>query len=192
MTALLDDAPGLRLRHVRRPSSTAWMQGAPARGVGADQGGGRRRASSCRSAACGSSPTRNMPGGEALARQFVHGKRFFLDEFGIETEEVWLPDSFGYTAALPQLIKLAGVALVPDPEDLLEPDQQVPAPHLLVGGHRRHPDLHALPARRHLQLPMQRRARSPTRRATSRRRAAPTARWCRSAGATAAAAPPAR
>jgi alpha-mannosidase len=50
----------------------------------------------------------NMPGGEAMARQFVHGKRFFLDEFGIETEEVWLPDSFGYSAGLPQLIKLSG------------------------------------------------------------------------------------
>jgi alpha-mannosidase len=50
----------------------------------------------------------NMPGGEALARQFAHGKRFFLDEFGVETEEVWLPDSFGYSAALPQLIALSG------------------------------------------------------------------------------------
>ncbi|CAM5318633.1 Alpha-mannosidase OS=Streptomyces alboniger OX=132473 GN=CP975_31800 PE=3 SV=1 [Streptomyces alboniger] len=50
----------------------------------------------------------NMPGGEALARQFTYGKRFFLDEFGIETEEVWLPDSFGYSAALPQLVKLSG------------------------------------------------------------------------------------
>ncbi|MFI1179101.1 alpha-mannosidase [Streptomyces sp. NPDC020799] len=50
----------------------------------------------------------NMPGSEALARQFVHGKRFFLEEFGIETEEVWLPDTFGYSAALPQLVKLAG------------------------------------------------------------------------------------
>ncbi|MFE6891155.1 alpha-mannosidase [Streptomyces sp. NPDC057694] len=50
----------------------------------------------------------NMPGGEALARQLVHGKRFFLDELGVETEEVWLPDSFGYTAAFPQLAKLAG------------------------------------------------------------------------------------
>ncbi|MFC4945288.1 alpha-mannosidase [Pseudonocardia sp. GCM10023141] len=49
----------------------------------------------------------NMPGGEALARQLVHGKRFFLDELGIETDEVWLPDSFGYTAALPQLVKLS-------------------------------------------------------------------------------------
>ncbi|MFF7212514.1 alpha-mannosidase [Streptomyces sp. NPDC008238] len=51
----------------------------------------------------------NMPGGEALARQLVHGKRFFLDELGVETEEIWLPDSFGYTAAFPQLAKLAGV-----------------------------------------------------------------------------------
>ncbi|HET7385686.1 MAG TPA: glycoside hydrolase family 38 C-terminal domain-containing protein [Nocardioidaceae bacterium] len=50
----------------------------------------------------------NLPGGEALARQLVHGKRFFLDELGIETEEVWLPDSFGYSAALPQLVALSG------------------------------------------------------------------------------------
>jgi alpha-mannosidase len=50
----------------------------------------------------------NMPGGEALARQFVHGKRFFLDELGVETREVWLPDSFGYSAALPQLVALSG------------------------------------------------------------------------------------
>ncbi|NLU65697.1 glycoside hydrolase family 38 C-terminal domain-containing protein [Streptomyces sp. HNM0574] len=50
----------------------------------------------------------NMVGGEAMVRQFVHGKRFFLDEFGIETREVWLPDSFGYTAAMPQIVRLAG------------------------------------------------------------------------------------
>ncbi|MGS2591207.1 alpha-mannosidase [Streptomyces hebeiensis] len=51
----------------------------------------------------------NMPGGEALARQIVHGKRFFQEELGVETEEIWLPDSFGYTAAFPQLARLAGV-----------------------------------------------------------------------------------
>ncbi|MFE6037015.1 alpha-mannosidase [Streptomyces sp. NPDC056452] len=51
----------------------------------------------------------NMPGGEALARQIVHGKRFFTEELGVETEEIWLPDSFGYTAAFPQLARLAGV-----------------------------------------------------------------------------------
>ncbi|MEU6922651.1 glycoside hydrolase family 38 C-terminal domain-containing protein [Streptomyces sp. NPDC046631] len=51
----------------------------------------------------------NMPGGEALARQLVHGKRFFEQELGVETEEIWLPDSFGYTGAFPQLARLAGV-----------------------------------------------------------------------------------
>jgi alpha-mannosidase len=50
----------------------------------------------------------NMPGGEALARQFVAGKSFFLREFGVDTPEVWLPDSFGYTGALPQIARAAG------------------------------------------------------------------------------------
>jgi alpha-mannosidase len=50
----------------------------------------------------------NMVGGEAMARQFVLGKRWFLDKLGVECEEVWLPDSFGYTAALPQIAMLAG------------------------------------------------------------------------------------
>ncbi|MFD7031586.1 alpha-mannosidase [Streptomyces sp. NPDC059917] len=50
----------------------------------------------------------NMVGGEAMARQFLYGKKFFLDEFGIETRNVWLPDSFGYTAAMPQIVKLSG------------------------------------------------------------------------------------
>ena len=50
----------------------------------------------------------NMPGSEAMARQFVHGKRFFLDEFGVDNEEAWLPDTFGFAAGLPQIIKAAG------------------------------------------------------------------------------------
>ena len=50
----------------------------------------------------------NMPGGEALARQFVAGKRFFMENFDVEPEVVWLPDSFGYSAALPQIFRAAG------------------------------------------------------------------------------------
>lgn len=50
----------------------------------------------------------NMPGSEAMSRQFVHGKRFFLDEFGVENDEAWLPDTFGFAAGLPQIIKAAG------------------------------------------------------------------------------------
>ena len=134
----------------------------------------------------------NMPGGEALARQFVHGKRFFLDEFGVETEEVWLPDSFGYSRGAAAAGDAVRVALVPHPEDLLEPDQPVPAPHVLVGGHRRHPGVHPLPAGGHLQLRAVRVRAGPRWCATSPTRAPPTGRWCRSAGATAAAARPGR
>ncbi|MGO4492693.1 alpha-mannosidase, partial [Arthrobacter sp. 2YAF22_2] len=50
----------------------------------------------------------NMPGGEAMARQFLEGKSFFLAEFGVECREAWLPDTFGYSAALPQIVKAAG------------------------------------------------------------------------------------
>lgn len=50
----------------------------------------------------------NMPGGEALVRQFVTGKAFFQREFGIDPIVVWLPDSFGYSAALPQIVRGAG------------------------------------------------------------------------------------
>jgi len=50
----------------------------------------------------------NLPGGEAMARQFVAGKGFFLREFGVEPQEVWLPDSFGYSAGLPQIVAAAG------------------------------------------------------------------------------------
>src|SRR5439155_662894 len=50
----------------------------------------------------------NLPSGEALARQFLHGKRFFMQEFGVDTRELWLPDVFGYPASLPQLIAESG------------------------------------------------------------------------------------
>ncbi|WP_284977516.1 glycoside hydrolase family 38 C-terminal domain-containing protein [Arthrobacter sp. fls2-241-R2A-200] len=50
----------------------------------------------------------NMPGGEAMARQFIEGKSFFLKEFDVECQEAWLPDSFGYSGALPQIVKEAG------------------------------------------------------------------------------------
>src|SRR4029077_11096762 len=38
----------------------------------------------------------NLPSGEALVRQLVYGKRFFIREFGYEVKELWLPDVFGY------------------------------------------------------------------------------------------------
>ncbi|HEY8951732.1 MAG TPA: alpha-mannosidase, partial [Candidatus Dormibacteraeota bacterium] len=53
-------------------------------------------------------PDCNLPSGESLARQLLHGKRFFMREFGYEPKDVWLPDVFGYPASLPQLIAAAG------------------------------------------------------------------------------------
>ncbi|HUJ64019.1 MAG TPA: glycoside hydrolase family 38 C-terminal domain-containing protein, partial [Acidimicrobiales bacterium] len=54
-------------------------------------------------------PDTNIPSGESLVRQFVWGQRFFADEFGIECHELWIPDAFGYSAALPQIAAQAGV-----------------------------------------------------------------------------------
>jgi len=51
----------------------------------------------------------NVISGESLVRQFLVGKRFFKQEFGVETKIMWLPDVFGYTAALPQIMKLADI-----------------------------------------------------------------------------------
>lgn len=51
----------------------------------------------------------NIASGEALVRQFVHGKRFFMEEFGVDSKMLWLPDVFGYNAALPQIMKGCGV-----------------------------------------------------------------------------------
>jgi alpha-mannosidase len=54
-------------------------------------------------------PDTNISGGEALVRQILYGKRFFREEFGTNPAMLWLPDVFGYTAALPQILKKAGV-----------------------------------------------------------------------------------
>ena len=54
-------------------------------------------------------PDTNLPSGESLVRQLVHGKRFFLENYGIETEDCWLPDAFGYSGNLPQILRSAGV-----------------------------------------------------------------------------------
>ena len=52
----------------------------------------------------------NMPSGESLTRQFVYGQRFFESHFGQRCTTFWLPDTFGYSAQLPQLCRLAGMS----------------------------------------------------------------------------------
>jgi alpha-mannosidase len=54
-------------------------------------------------------PDCNIPSGESLLRQFMHGQRFFEDEFGIRCREFWSPDAFGYCSQLPQLMRLSGI-----------------------------------------------------------------------------------
>jgi len=51
----------------------------------------------------------NISGGEALIRQFIHGKRFFQDKFGVDCKLLWLPDVFGYSGALPQIMRGCGI-----------------------------------------------------------------------------------
>ncbi|GIO85711.1 alpha-mannosidase [Paenibacillus faecis] len=54
-------------------------------------------------------PDTNISGGEALVRQILYGKRFFREEFGQDMKVLWLPDVFGYTGSLPQLLRKSGV-----------------------------------------------------------------------------------
>lgn len=50
----------------------------------------------------------NLPSGESLVRQLVHGQRYFESRFGVRCREAWIPDVFGYPASLPQIFRSAG------------------------------------------------------------------------------------
>ena len=54
-------------------------------------------------------PDTNLSGGESLIRQLLYGDQFFGKEFGIKSRLLWLPDSFGYSGALPQILKKSGI-----------------------------------------------------------------------------------
>uniref|UniRef100_A0A8C3V7U6 alpha-mannosidase n=1 Tax=Catharus ustulatus TaxID=91951 RepID=A0A8C3V7U6_CATUS len=51
----------------------------------------------------------NLPSGESMVRQFLQGQRFFQEQFGRICSEFWLPDTFGYSAQLPQLMHGCGI-----------------------------------------------------------------------------------
>ena len=51
----------------------------------------------------------NISSGESLVRQILHGSRFFQEEFGAKSNYLWLPDVFGYSWALPQILKKSGI-----------------------------------------------------------------------------------
>nr|WP_154891057.1 alpha-mannosidase [Paenibacillus xylanexedens] len=50
-------------------------------------------------------PDLNIPSGESLMRQMLYGQRFYKQEFGMTSRIEWLPDTFGYCASLPQILK---------------------------------------------------------------------------------------
>jgi alpha-mannosidase len=54
-------------------------------------------------------PDTNMPTGESLTRQLLYGQRYFEATFGLRHNVCWLPDCFGFSAALPQLLRQAGI-----------------------------------------------------------------------------------
>lgn len=50
----------------------------------------------------------NLISGESMVRQILHGKNFFMDEFGEDIRTVWIPDVFGYSASMPQIMLKSG------------------------------------------------------------------------------------
>ncbi|MGI8500677.1 MAG: alpha-mannosidase, partial [Hassallia sp.] len=54
-------------------------------------------------------PELNLIGGEAIARQLLYGQRYVLEKFGKVSTIVWVPDTFGFCATLPQFFALAGI-----------------------------------------------------------------------------------
>ncbi|WP_180901922.1 alpha-mannosidase [Martelella soudanensis] len=56
-------------------------------------------------------PDANMTGGESLARHVLRGVRYHREKFGVRPRVLWLPDTFGYSAAFPQIMKLAGLSV---------------------------------------------------------------------------------
>ncbi|MFP4977588.1 alpha-mannosidase [Paenibacillus sp. CN-4] len=54
-------------------------------------------------------PDLNLPSGESLMRQMLYGQRFYEEEFGLRSDIEWLPDTFGYSASLPQILKHGGI-----------------------------------------------------------------------------------
>ena len=77
----------------------------------------------------------NLTSGESLVRQFIHGKRFFREEFGVDNRILWLPDVFGYSGALPQIMKKERHRLLYDDEAFVEPVQRSAVRYIRVARH---------------------------------------------------------
>ena len=74
-------------------------------------------------------PDTNLAGGESLVRQFLYGRRYFREVLGVESRVAWLPDTFGYSAALPQIIKGFGMTGLTTQKIFWSYNDSEPFPH---------------------------------------------------------------
>lgn len=71
----------------------------------------------------------NIPSGESLIRQFVWGKRWFQETLGVDSLLAWMPDTFGFSAALPQIMKKCGVPYFATQKLLRQDPEAEPFPY---------------------------------------------------------------
>ena len=93
----------------------------------------------------------NLPSGESLARQIIHGQRYFESRFGRRCSRGLDPRCVRLPGVDAAVVRGRRHAPVRHAEALVEHDQPLPAPHVLVGGARRHAGADPLPAGRHVQ-----------------------------------------
>ena len=86
-------------------------------------------------------PDTNLPGGESLVRQAMHGRQFLRRRVRhrprADMRLCWLPDTFGYNGNLPQILLQERHGLVPDHQARVEQGERLPAQHVPLAGHRR-------------------------------------------------------
>lgn len=71
----------------------------------------------------------NIPSGESLIRQFVWGKRWFRTELGVDSRMAWMPDTFGFSAALPQIMKKCRIPYFATQKLIRQPAECQPFPY---------------------------------------------------------------
>lgn len=71
----------------------------------------------------------NIPSGESLIRQFVRGKRWFRQEMNVDSRMAWMPDTFGFSAVLPQIMKKCGVPYFATQKLLRQDPEAEPFPY---------------------------------------------------------------
>ena len=71
----------------------------------------------------------NIPSGESLIRQFVRGKRWFRTELGVDSRMAWMPDTFGFSAVLPQIMKKCQIPYFATQKLIRQPPECQPFPY---------------------------------------------------------------